>query len=62
MAIRAVIRPHSKLLLGTAFPYPTPERTGGMYGSFTRALREMFPAAIVSARPANPQDTQENIA
>lgn len=30
-----------------------------MYGWFTAALREMFPAAIVSAGPENPQDTQE---
>src|SRR5271157_5545371 len=46
----------------TAFPYPTPTRAGEKYGTFTSALREIFPAATVSAGEENPQDTQENIA
>ena len=45
----------------TAFPCPKGgKELGEKSGLFTEALRDIFPAAMVSAGAENPQDTQEN--
>jgi hypothetical protein len=44
----------------TFFPCPTPTTEDEKYGMFTSALREIFPAAMVTAGEDNPQDTPED--
>jgi len=47
--------------VGLSLALPVEERLASeTYGALTSALREIFPAAITSARPANPQDVQTN--